>query len=70
MRFHEPSYNATHMPKKIPSARGHATKSYPQKKNLCFACGRDNPDGMRLKFTQDSGNENRSEFQPELVLSP
>jgi uncharacterized protein (TIGR00369 family) len=41
------------MPRKISSARGHATKSYPLKKNLCFACGHDNPDGMRLKFTQE-----------------
>ena len=41
------------MPRKIHAARGHATKSYPQKKNLCFACGHDNPDGMRLKFTQE-----------------
>ena len=35
------------------TARGHATKSYPQKKNFCFACGPDNPQGMRLKFTQE-----------------
>jgi uncharacterized protein (TIGR00369 family) len=41
------------MPRKIHSARGHATKSYPQKKNFCFACGHDNPQGMRLKFTQE-----------------
>jgi uncharacterized protein (TIGR00369 family) len=41
------------MPRKIPSAHGHATKSYPQKKNFCFACGHDNPAGMHLKFTQE-----------------
>src|SRR6266404_3478534 len=41
------------MPRKTHSSGGHATKSYPQKKNLCFACGHDNPDGMRLKFTQE-----------------
>ena len=41
------------MPRKIPSARGHATKSYPLKKNFCFACGHDNPQGMRLKFNQE-----------------
>jgi uncharacterized protein (TIGR00369 family) len=39
------------MPKR--PAPGHAVKSYPQKKNLCFACGPDNPQGMRLKFTQE-----------------
>jgi uncharacterized protein (TIGR00369 family) len=42
-------YNPTHMPKNIP-ARGHALR---QKKNFCFACGHDNPEGMRLKFTQE-----------------
>src|SRR5216683_7221594 len=43
------------MPKNIlkTSSKGHATKSFPQKKNLCFACGHDNPHGMRLKFTQE-----------------
>lgn len=40
------------MPRKV-SARGHATKSHPQKKNFCFACGQDNPHGMHLKFTQE-----------------
>jgi len=35
------------------SARGHATKSFPLKKNFCFACGHDNPEGMRLKFVQE-----------------
>jgi uncharacterized protein (TIGR00369 family) len=34
-------------------ARGHATKSFPQKKNFCFACGHDNPYGMGLKFNQE-----------------
>ena len=42
------------MPKNS-SARGHATKSFPlgRKKNFCFACGHDNPRGMRLKFAQE-----------------
>ena len=35
------------------SVRGHATKSFPLKKNFCFACGHDNPQGMRLKFVQE-----------------
>jgi uncharacterized protein (TIGR00369 family) len=34
-------------------SKGHATKSYPQKKNFCFACGQDNPHGMHLRFTQE-----------------
>ena len=49
-------YNATFMPTNMPkpsSAKGHATKSFPIKKNFCFACGHDNPQGMRLKFTQE-----------------
>jgi uncharacterized protein (TIGR00369 family) len=43
------------MPKNIlkNESKGHATKSYPQKKNFCFACGHDNPQGMHLKFTQE-----------------
>ena len=48
------------------SARGHATKSYPLKKNFCFACGQDNPDGMRLKFTLD---EKRQTFVCRFRLS-
>jgi uncharacterized protein (TIGR00369 family) len=40
------------MPKPL-SARGHATKPFPLKKNFCFACGHHNPHGMRLKFTQE-----------------
>ena len=35
-------------------ARGHATKFLPPrtKKNFCFACGHDNPQGMHLRFLQ------------------
>jgi uncharacterized protein (TIGR00369 family) len=32
---------------------GHGTRSVPLKKNYCFACGKDNPHGMHLKFTLD-----------------
>ena len=32
---------------------GHGTRSVPLKKNYCFACGKDNPDGMHLNFTLD-----------------
>jgi len=40
------------MPK--PSAgRGHDTRYIRLQKNYCFACGKNNPEGMRLKFTYD-----------------
>jgi hypothetical protein len=33
---------------------GHAIPSQPKpKKNHCFACGNDNPQGMKLKFYRD-----------------
>jgi uncharacterized protein (TIGR00369 family) len=35
------------------SGAGHLPRSLPVKKNYCFACGKDNPDGMRLKFAFD-----------------
>lgn len=35
------------------SAAGHGSKKHPVKKNLCFACGKDNPHGMHLKFFFD-----------------
>jgi uncharacterized protein (TIGR00369 family) len=38
------------MPRKI---HGHETAGHKPKKNFCFACGPDNPDGMHLKFTLD-----------------
>ena len=34
-------------------ARGHGTKNFPTKKNYCFACGKDNRDGMHLEFVFD-----------------
>jgi uncharacterized protein (TIGR00369 family) len=40
------------MPKKSPP-HGHETRYTQMQKNYCFACGQDNPDGMRLKFTLD-----------------
>ncbi|MBZ5682368.1 MAG: PaaI family thioesterase [Acidobacteriia bacterium] len=39
------------MPRK--SGHGHDTRYVKLQKNLCFACGLNNPDGMRLKFTLD-----------------
>ena len=38
------------MPKK---PRGHDTSYLRLVKNRCFACGKDNPEGMRLKFAYD-----------------
>jgi uncharacterized protein (TIGR00369 family) len=32
---------------------GHNTRYMKLQKNNCFACGTDNPDGMRLRFTYD-----------------
>jgi uncharacterized protein (TIGR00369 family) len=39
--------------------RGHDTRYVRLQKNYCFACGRNNPEGMRLKFTYD---EERDRF--------
>jgi uncharacterized protein (TIGR00369 family) len=33
--------------------RGHDTRYVRLQKNYCFACGTNNPDGMRLKFAYD-----------------
>lgn len=41
------------------SARGHSTQYVRLQKNYCFACGKNNPDGMRLRFTYD---EDRDRF--------
>ena len=35
------------------SAAGHSTRYVKLQKNLCFACGKNNPDGMLLRFTYD-----------------
>ena len=40
------------MPKK-PRAPGHDTRYVRLQKNYCFACGRNNAEGMRLRFTYD-----------------
>jgi len=34
-------------------ARGHSTQYVRLQKNYCFACGKNNPEGMRLRFTYD-----------------
>jgi uncharacterized protein (TIGR00369 family) len=40
------------MPKKSPG-HGHDTRYIRLQKNHCFACGKNNSEGMRLKFTHD-----------------
>jgi uncharacterized protein (TIGR00369 family) len=40
------------MPRK-PVAHGHNTRYVRLQKNYCFGCGKNNPDGMRLKFVYD-----------------
>jgi uncharacterized protein (TIGR00369 family) len=39
--------------------RGHDTRHVRLQKNYCFACGRNNPQGMRLRFAYD---EERARF--------
>src|ERR1700727_2876448 len=53
------------MASKAPSG-GQGNKSHPVKKNLCFACGKDNPHGMHLKFAHD---RKRSHFVSHFRLS-
>src|SRR5438105_10327831 len=53
------------MARKAP-AGGHGNKSNPVKKNLCFACGKDNPHGMHLKFFLD---RERNHFVSHFRLS-
>jgi len=38
---------------KNPSAHGHNTRYVRLQRNYCFGCGKNNPDGMRLKFEYD-----------------
>jgi uncharacterized protein (TIGR00369 family) len=40
------------MPKKS-AGRGHGTQYIRLQRNYCFGCGKNNPEGMRLKFTYD-----------------
>ena len=43
------------MPRKT-HAHGHGTRSIAMPINRCFVCGKDNPDGMHLKFLFDEAN--------------
>jgi uncharacterized protein (TIGR00369 family) len=45
------------MAKKETSGRGHHTRYDRLRKNYCFACGKDNPQGMRLKFVYDEDSK-------------
>jgi uncharacterized protein (TIGR00369 family) len=38
-------------------ARGHDTRYVRLQKNYCFGCGRNNPEGMRLKFIYDEDSD-------------
>jgi uncharacterized protein (TIGR00369 family) len=44
------------MPKKS-HGHGHDTRYVRLPKNYCFACGQDNAEGMRLKFTYDQARD-------------
>jgi uncharacterized protein (TIGR00369 family) len=39
------------------AGHGHGTRDIRLQKNFCFACGKNNPDGMRLRFTYDEERE-------------
>ena len=39
-----------------PRAAGHDTRYVRLQKHHCFACGQNNPDGLRLRFTYDEAN--------------
>ena len=45
--------SATKTPKK--AGAGHGTQYLRLQKNYCFGCGKNNPDGMSLRFTYDKG---------------
>jgi uncharacterized protein (TIGR00369 family) len=39
------------------SVRGHDTRYVRLQKNHCFVCGKDNPEGMHLRFTYDEEHD-------------
>ena len=39
------------------TVHGHSTRWVRMQKNFCFACGRNNTEGMRLKFTYDEDGD-------------
>jgi uncharacterized protein (TIGR00369 family) len=43
------------MPRKL-HGHGHGTRFVRMQKNFCFACGKDNSQGMRMKFTFDEAH--------------
>ena len=48
-----PSASNSRSSKPRPPEAGHDTRYIQLQKNYCFACGANNPDGMRLRFTYD-----------------
>jgi uncharacterized protein (TIGR00369 family) len=48
---------ATKKSPKHKSAHGHDTRYVRLQRNYCFACGKDNPDSMRLRFTYDEARK-------------
>jgi len=38
-------------------AHGHSTRFVRLQKNYCFACGKNNPNGMRLRFSYDEARD-------------
>lgn len=56
MHPRKPRYNLSSMSRK-PTAHGHNTRYVRLQKNYCFGCGKNNPDGMRLKFTYDEDSD-------------
>jgi uncharacterized protein (TIGR00369 family) len=51
-------YNAPLMARKVQAGlETNALRANKPKKNYCFACGKDNPGGMHLKFTLDDDRE-------------
>src|SRR5438067_12665603 len=53
------------MPKS--KAHGHDTATLKMARNYCFGCGKDNPEGMQLKFRLD---EDRQRFVGRFRLAP
>ena len=43
--------------KKKSRGSGHETRYVRMQKNCCFACGKNNPEGMRLKFAYDEDRD-------------
>ena len=49
--------NSRRSKRRRPAESGHDTRYIKLQKNHCFACGTNNPDGMRLRFTYDKARK-------------